>query len=166
MGFSGAEHSACWLMLEPWGTGFANLLQGTGVVIFHPPQGSWTPSLAVQGTYQPSVPAPLSHTGNSKISAGSLIFRLVGVKLVLPFMGHSEKRTLNASESTLSSVIAVSTEMLISEKNKNTPVSSDSFLQGLKNPVKYQSRFSPVCANLALQGNFWHMCVTNQTHSH
>lgn len=52
-------------------------------------------------------------------------------------------------------------------KNKNTPVSSDSFLhrQRLKIPVKYQSPYSPVCANLALQGNFWHMYVTNQTHS-
>lgn len=33
-------------------------------------------------------------------------------------MGHAQKRTLSASESTLSSVIALSTEMLISEKTR------------------------------------------------
>lgn len=35
-----------------------------------------------------------------------------------------------------------------------------------KTTVKYQSPYSPVCANLALQGNSRHMCVTSQTHSH
>lgn len=35
-----------------------------------------------------------------------------------------------------------------------------------KTAVKYQSPYSPVCANLSLQGNCRHRCVTSQTHSH
>lgn len=37
-------------------------------------------------------------------------------------MGHAQKRTPSASESTLSSVIAISTEMLISEKQEYTSI--------------------------------------------
>lgn len=164
-GASGAEHSACWLVLEPWGTGFANAAGGHWGGSFPSSWRQLNTKVSCPRDFSALCPcSPFPHWEQQDLSM-VINIQTCWCKISFTLYGvHSEKDTECLRKHTQFSYWYQYWDVNFCKKQ----VSNDSFLhrQRLKNHVKYQSLYSPVCANLALQGNFWHMCVTNQTHSH
>lgn len=161
-------HTAYLLMLEPWGTKFTDAglrYVGGG---FPPPEGSMNTKFSCPKDFSAiclSSPFPQweqqdpSMVINIQICLYKISFTL--------YRAYLEKDTKSLRRHAWFGYCYQYWLVHFWQGKEFTSIKWFIFAKAKnKTTVKYQSSYSPVCANLALQGNFRHMFVSSQTHSH